>query len=163
MWLTIIFIIIGIGFRLLPHVPNFSPLAAVALFAGVYCNKRHGWLLPLAIYIVSDFIIGMHDTVLFTWFSMVLIYFLGRQLGKRKTAVSTLGFAVLSSALFFVITNLGVWIMGWYPHTVDGLIQCFFYALPFFRVSLLSDLVYVVIFFGSYEFLSKTIPAKQTA
>ena len=142
--------------RLIPHVPNFSPLAAVALFSGVYWNKRFGYLFALAIFIISDLIIGLHNTALFTWLSVVLIYFLGVRLRKHKTVISTLSYAFCASILFFIITNLGVWIMGWYPHTAQGLIDCFIYAIPFFRISLLANLTYVVIFFGSYEyFLSR--------
>ncbi len=164
MWLAIIFVILGVFGRLLPHVPNFSPLAAVALFSGVYFDKKHGYLLPLAIFVISDLIIGLHNTILFTWLSIVLIYFLGVQLRKQKTIASTLACAFISSLLFFLITNFGVWLMGWYPHTLKGLSQCYIYALPFFRVSLMANFIYVVVFFGAYEyFLSRAKIAHQTA
>jgi len=163
MWLAIIFIILGVFSRLLPHLPNFSPLAAVTLFSGVYCNKRHGYLLPLAIFILSDLIIGLHNTVLFTWLSIVLIYFLGVQLRKRKTVSSVIGYTFISSTLFFIITNFGVWLMGWYPRTLQGFFQCYVYAFPFFRVSLIANFIYVIIFFGAYEyFLSKRILVQET-
>ena len=156
MWLALIFISLGILTRFIPHMPNFVPLAAVALFSGVYWNKKHGYLVPLAIYVVSDLIMGLHAVVLFTWGSIVAIYFLGKLLKKRKTVVNTTLFTFVSSVLFFIISNLGVWIMGWYPRTTEGLIQCYVYALPFFRTSLISNFAYVAIFFGSYEyFLSR--------
>ncbi len=150
--------------RLFPHIPNFAPLAAVALFSGVYLNKKHGYLIPLGIYILSDLIIGLHGTVVFTWGSILIIYFLGRELKKRKGLVSTFVYTLVCSVLFFIITNLGVWLMGWYPHTARGLVQCFIYALPFFRMSLVSNFLYVAAFFGAYEFfLAKTKTAKETA
>ena len=155
---------IGIFSRVMPHFPNFSPLAAVALFSGVYLNKKYGYLVPLAIYILSDLVIGLHNTVLFTWFSILFIYFLGTKLRAKRTVISTFSYALFSSVFFFIVTNFGVWLMGWYPRTLDGLAKCFTYAIPFFRVSLLSDLIYVIVFFGAYEyFLSRIRIVKAAA
>jgi len=164
MWLMILFIILGISTRLIPHIPNFAPLAAVALFSGVYLNKKHGYLIPLSIYIISDFIIGFHNTIFFTWISIVLIYLLGLWLRTRKTAANTVVFTFLSSILFFIVTNFGVWLMGWYPQNLEGLKQCFIYAFPFFRLSLIANFVYVAVFFGVYEYLlSKNKSILKTA
>jgi hypothetical protein len=163
MWLAIIFIILGVFSRLLPHVPNFSPLVAIALFAGVYCNKKHGYVLPLIIFVISDLIIGLHNTIIFTWASIVLIYLLGVRLRNRKTVVSTFFYTIGSSLLFFLITNFGVWLMGWYPRNPQGFIQCYIYALPFFRVSLVANCLYVAVLFGAYEyFLSRARLAVRT-
>ena len=163
MWLAILFIILGVVFRLIPHVPNFTPLAGIALFSGVYLNKKHGYIIPLAIYIISDFIVGMHNTVFFTWVSIAMIYFLGVQLKKRKTASNTILFTLISSVAFFIVTNFGVWLMGWYPRTLEGLANCYTLAIPFFRTSLLSNLIYVGVTFGLYEyFLSRKALAHQT-
>ncbi|MCF7908043.1 MAG: hypothetical protein K9L86_04130 [Candidatus Omnitrophica bacterium] len=164
MWLAAIFIIIGIASRLIPHVPNFSPLVAVALFSGVYWKKPYGYLLPLSIYIISDLIIGTHNTMAFTWLSIIMIYGLGTFLAKKRTVVTTGFYAIISSVLFFVVTNLGVWMMGWYPPTLEGLSACFTYAIPFFRTSLAANLVYVVVLFGSYEYFSSRVKlTKATA
>lgn len=152
MWLVVLFIGVGVASRLLPHAPNFSPLAAVALFSGLYCNRRYGYLIPLAIYVVSDFILGLHNTVIFTWGSLIIIYFLGRHLRQRKTTARAFFYTLLSALTFFVVTNFGVWLMGWYPYTASGLAQCFINALPFFRMSLVADLVYGAAFFGACEY-----------
>jgi hypothetical protein len=161
MWMPVIFIIIGVFSRLIPHIPNFSPLVAVSLFSGVYWDKKHGYLLPLSIYIFSDLLIGLHNTVIFTWSSIIIIYFLGRHI-KRRNVTSTITYTLASSLLFFIITNFGVWLMGWYAHTLEGLIECYVLALPFFRTSLLADLVFVGVLFGAYEyFLSKRVLAKE--
>lgn len=162
MWLAIIFITFGIFTRLIPHYPNFSPLVAVALFSGVYWNKKYGFLLPLGIYILSDLIVGLHGTIFFTWSSIILIYFMGTYLGKNKTFLRTAGFSISSSVLFFLITNFGVWLMGWYPHTLKGLGDCFYLAIPFFRASLIADLIYIGVLFGAYEYiLSRKTLAKE--
>ncbi|MBN3040072.1 MAG: hypothetical protein JW867_03000 [Candidatus Omnitrophica bacterium] len=152
MWLAVLFIFFGVFSRLVPHLPNFSPLAAVALFSGVYLNRKHGYLLPLGIFILSDFIIGFHNTVFFTWSSIVLIYFIGSYLSTRKSAVNFFIYTLGSALVFFIITNFGVWLMGWYPRTMAGLGECFINALPFFRASLISNLLFVAVFFSIYEF-----------
>jgi len=163
MWLAILFIIVGVFSRLLPHVPNFSPLVAVALFSGVYWNRKYGFLLPLGILVISDLLIGIHGTVLFTWSSILLIYFLGTSLKKRKSMVSTFTYTLASSVLFFIITNLGVWLLGWYPQNLAGLASCYIRAIPFFRTSLIGDFIHVAVFFGVYEYLvSRFKLAKET-
>ena len=162
MLLAILFILIGVFTRLSGHLPNFSPMAAVALFSGVYLNKKHGYLIPLSIYIISDIFLGLHNTVIFTWGTIVLIYFLGTYLKKNKSITTTITCTLAGSIGFFLITNFGVWIMGWYPRTIVGLGQCFVAAIPFFRTSLLSNFAYVAVFFSAYEyFLAKTKVLKQ--
>lgn len=164
MWFVILFVLIGISARLFPHLPNFAPIAAVALFSGVYFKKKYGWLLPLGIFVISDLIVGLHQTVIFTWGTIVLIYFLGRVLQNKKTIANTAIFTLASSFIFFVITNFGVWLMGWYPPNLSGLISCYINALPFFRVSLMANFAYGLVFFGAYEyFLKRTKLAHQAA
>jgi len=151
MWIGILLIVITALTRLVPHLPNFAPLVAISLFSGVYLKKKWSFLLPLGLYILTDLILGLHNTVLFTWGSIILIFFLGRILSGSKTPVSTAAYTLLSSFIFFLISNFGVWLMGWYTRTGQGLITCFNMAIPFFRTSLISDLVYVFVLFTIYE------------
>jgi hypothetical protein len=76
--------------------------------------------------------------------------------------------SLISSLAFFLITNFAVWaFFSWYPHTFAGLVSCFTLALPFFRNTLLGDLVYSGIFFGAYELMlflaAKRVTAKELA
>jgi len=154
MWVAVLFISAGILMRLMPHLPNFTPLAAMALFCGVYCRKSYGWFIVLAMYIISDLIIGLHNTIIFTWGSLLLIYFLGLKLASKKSAGMVVFSTLSASIVFFLITNFGVWLMGWYPHTVDGLVQCFVNALPFFRTSVFANLAYGLVLFAVCELYS---------
>ena len=64
------------------------------------------------------------------------------------------GAAILSSVLFFIVTNFGVWLTGggwFYPKTLQGLIECYTLAIPFFRNSLAGDLVYTGVLFSLFE------------
>ncbi len=75
---------------------------------------------------------------------------------KKFSFNKVLGFSLLSSVIFFIITNFAVWLFSsWYPRTKEGLFLCFFLALPFFKNTLLSDLFFVPIFFYGYEMIRK--------
>ena len=138
--------------RLLPHPPNFAPVAAVAIFAGALLPRRWALSLPLAAMIISDALIGFHDTIFFTWGSFALIAVLSHKylhgkLGWANSAAASIG----ASILFFVVTNFGVWLQsGMYARTLAGLVECYYMALPFFRNTVLGDMVYTLGFFGLY-------------
>jgi len=158
-WQKIISPIIIITFaavmRLLPHPANMAPIAAMALFGGVYLNKRYALIMPLLAMGISDIFLGFHDTIVFVYGSFLLTGLIGLLVRKHKS-VQTIALATLiSSVLFFLITNFGVWLMGMlYPKTLSGLADAYMMGLPFFRNTLLGDLGYVTLFFGSYELVT---------
>jgi len=144
---------LGILSRFLPHPANFTPIAAIALFVGAKLNSKIAPFVSLAIIIISDLFIGLHDVIIFTWGSFLITSLIGIYIRHKKGIFPIIGGALLSSILFFVITNFGVWMVGkWYEPNLSGLIKCYTLALPFFRNTLLSDLLYTGIFFGIYEF-----------
>jgi len=140
--------------RLIPHPANFTPIAAMALAGGVYFEKRYSFIIPLAALLISDIFIGFHNTMIFVYGSFILIGFLGLWLKSHKQIMPIFGVTLLSSILFFIITNFGVWITGggwFYPKTWQGLIECYTLAIPFFKNSLIGDMVYTVVLFGLFE------------
>ena len=154
--LTYLFIVLGVLSRLLPHPPNFSPIAMMALFSGTYLSKKQALTIPLLIMIVSDIFIGLHGLIWWTWGSFLLIGLIGVWLKKRLGLLVAAGKAFVSSVIFFLITNFGVWVStNWYPHTFKGLVDCFVAAVPFFRNTLTSDFCYFLIFFGGYELATR--------
>jgi hypothetical protein len=148
-----IFILLGVVFRLIPHLPNATPVAAIALFGGTYLDRRAALVVPLLIMIVSDMFLGLHSLVIFTWGAFLLTGLIGLRLKGHKTLPNIIGSTLLSSILFFVITNFGVWAVpaSWYPHTLQGLLNCYVMGLPFFRYTLIGDMAYVGILFGLFE------------
>ena len=105
---------------------------------------------------MSDLIIGFHDTMPFVYISFLLAGAIGIWLKKRRTIANVVSATLISSFLFFLVTNFGVWAMGsLYPRTFQGLIDAYFYAIPFFRNTIIGDFFYVTLFFGSYELLLK--------
>ena len=123
--------------RFLPHPPNFTPIAAIALLSSKGFNNR--WvvfLIPIVSLFISDLFIGLHATMPFVYISFILIALLGLYV-KKINIVSVL----LSSTIFFLVSNFGVWLL-YYPISTEGLVQCYTLALPFFLNTVLGDLVY---------------------
>ncbi len=149
-----VLILVAAMSRLLPHPANFSPIAAMALAGGVYLDKRYALLIPLVALFISDVFIGFHNTILFVYGSFALIGILGLWLRSHKTILPVVGTSLLGSIIFFVVTNFGVWLTGggWnYPKTLQGLVECYTMAIPFFRSTVLGDLMYVGLLFGVFE------------
>jgi hypothetical protein len=152
--IAVLLVLIGASMRLIPHPPNFAPIAAIALFAGVYLSKRTALILPIAAMVISDIFIGYYEISLMAvvYGSFLLCVLLGFWLKKNKKWYTIGGSAILGAVLFFLITNFAVWALTpWYAKTLAGLIQCYFMALPFFKNTLLGNLFYASVFFGSYE------------
>jgi hypothetical protein len=146
-------ILIAVLMRLLPHPPNFTPIAAMVLFGGVYLNKKYSLIIPLAAMLASDIFLGFHPTMPYVYGSLILTGMIGVWLKNHKTAKNVMCSSLIASILFFTITNFGVWMGGWYPRTLSGLFDSYVMGIPFFKNTVFGDLFYTGLFFGSYEFL----------
>ncbi|MDD5565699.1 MAG: hypothetical protein PHG31_02240 [Candidatus Omnitrophica bacterium] len=155
--LAISLVVVGFMLRIIPHVPNFTPVAAIALFGAAYLKKKHACVVALLLMVASDLIIGMHNVVFFTWGGFLLVALMGMPLKKNRGPVEVFGFSLLGSFVFFIVSNFGVWVMGWYPHTLQGLISCYAMALPFLRDFTVATLVYATLFFGVYEIIASRV------
>lgn len=148
----VLIILIAISLRLAPHPPNFAPIAAMALFGGAYLNKRYALIVPLLAMLASDFFLGFHNTMIFVYGSFLLTGTIGLWLKNHKNVQNIIGASLAASILFYLITNFGVWLVSsMYPKSIMGLFQSYFYALPFFRNTIVGDLFFAGLFFGSYE------------
>ena len=155
-------ILLGTVARLLPHPPNVTPVTALGLFAGAtLMSTRWTAALPLVMVVLSDLVIGMHETVAFTWGSFLLIGWLGSWLRRDATPRRIVLASLAGSLLFFLITNFGVWLIGdqgtMYPKTWAGLISCFAAALPFFRNTLVGDLCFTAALFGLHQLAIRSL------
>jgi hypothetical protein len=156
---SILILVVALS-RLIPHPVNFTPIAAIALAGGVYLEKRFALIIPLAALFISDLFIGFHNTILFVYGSFVLIGFMGLWLKSHKKFFPVIGTIILSSILFFIITNFGVWLTGggwFYPKTWQGLVECYVMAIPFFRNTLAGDLIFTGVLFGLFELFFRSI------
>lgn len=147
--LVLLIIIFGVICRLIPHPPNFSPVTAIALFSGLnFTNKRIAFLIPLLILFLSDLIMGISAINLFVYSGFLAIVFLGTKVKSIKFTNILLG-----SFIFFLISNFGVWILG-YPKNIEGLILCYSMAIPFFGYSIAGDLFFGYLFKFSFSKIS---------
>jgi hypothetical protein len=146
--------------RLLPHYPNFTPVAAIALFGGAHFSKRWlAFLVPLLALFVSDLIIGFHSFMLPVYLSFGLVVLMGGLLKGRIRPGTVIAGSLGASLLFFLITNFAVWIGSpYYPQTFAGLLSCYGMAIPFFHSGMLGDLFYSGVFFGGYYLVEQRYP-----
>jgi hypothetical protein len=155
------FVLIGAVARIIPHMPNFAPIGAMALFGGAHMNKKQALTLPLLAMVFSDFIIGFDSVPMrfAVYGSFLLIVLMGMFIKNHVNAKNVIIVSLLASILFFIITNFAVWAFGsMYPKTALGLGEAYFLAIPFFRNTLLGDLFYSGVFFGVYNLLLNTSP-----
>ncbi len=161
-----IFIVVGALARLIPHPANFAPIGAMAIFGGVYLNKKQAFALPILAMIVSDLFLGFGSIPvrISVYASFLLAVGVGFWIKKRKNFKNVVFASLFSSLLFFLITNFAVWAFGgMYSRSFQGLAECYFLAIPFFRNTILGDLTYSGVFFGGYELVQNFLRDRNLA
>lgn len=148
-------VLIGVVGRMCQPAWSFTPLAAIAIFAGYYfANRSVAILVPLTAMALSDLWLpayGHGGVMAVVYAALVLPVVFGGQL-RRKMSVGRLGvFGFVPAVIFFLTTNFAVWLFeASYAATAGGLLACYVAALPFFRSMLVGDLFYTAVVFGCY-------------
>lgn len=160
----ILIIAIAVVFRIVQPIDNFAPIVAVTLFAGYLFNDyKKGLILAVLASFIGDIVISyihqyslFHDTFVFVYGSYALIAFLGTKMSANKFSWGKLAtYGLVSSLLFFVITNLGVFLMSnLYSKDLSGLVNCFVAAIPFYKYSFISDLLYIPVIFSVHQYIN---------
>lgn len=163
-----IFILIAAAARLLPHAPNVTPIAAIALFAGAHFDKKWmAFVVPLTAMLVSDAYIGFHSNMLAVYLAFIGTVIIGFIIRSKYSVSMIATGALASSVLFFVVTNFAVWMSGQlYPLTFTGLQACFIAAVPFFANTLVGTLFYTALLFRGFTIARKrysVLALKETA
>ncbi|MCD6113161.1 MAG: hypothetical protein J7J86_07850 [Bacteroidales bacterium] len=168
-------IIIASLMRLIPHWPNFTPIAAIALFGGTYLSKKYlSFLIPFAALFLSDLILGFHSSMIAVYLSFGITVLIGFYLKKNLKAGNIIAASLISSVIFFVITNFSAWlVMPMYPKNFLGLMEAytaglaFFnngsYGISFFLNSVLGGLAYNILFFGVFYLAKLKFPVLAKA
>jgi hypothetical protein len=158
---TFTLILLAVLSRLVPHPLNVAPITALALFGGVYLDKKHAFIVPVAAMLIADYFIGFYDGIAWVYAGFVLTGFIGLWLRNHRSIGATVAATAAGSAVFFILSNFGTWMSGLvgYPRTVDGLIACYVAAIPFLRNSVIGDFAYVAALFGLYELAARFLPA----
>ena len=156
-------ILVAAASRLIPHPPNFVPIAAIALFGGAhFSDKRMAFLIPLAAMFLSDLAIGLHSLIPVVYATFAIIVCIGLWLRSRRRVFPIASAALVCSILFFLVTNFGVWAFGaMYPKTMEGLIACYMAAIPFFTNTLLGNAFYTAALFGCFALAERWFPVLQ--
>jgi hypothetical protein len=144
---------------------NFTPVGAVALFAGCYLRDRKlALLVPATAMILSDLVIGLHSLLPVVYLCFALTVWLGMRMKDQVSGYRVLGNALAGSLVFFVVTNFAVWLSGsMYAMNWAGLGQCFAMAIPFFKNELIGTLLYSALLFGGYALVQKRALASVRA
>lgn len=152
--------LIGIFSRFLPHPPNFTALNSIALFGSCLLgNLSLSLFTVLSVMLITDFIIGFHSSIPFVYLSFALIMFLGHRYSMYKTMRHLPLYSILSSLIFFVISNIGAWLTDpTYSKTLSGLGLCYLAAIPFLANQIFGDLFYGIIIFGCFAFIEQYVP-----
>jgi|694.fasta_scaffold00778_20 hypothetical protein len=170
---TVLFLIVAVALRFVPHPANFAPLGALGLFAGCYLRGWGAWLLPVGAVAASDWLghlLNIPGMGFYSPIGMAFVYggfaigaLIGRFLRGRERPLPVAGAAFLNSLAFFVISNFGVWFasVSFYEKSLTGLVECYVSAIPFFGNSLAGDIFYSALFFGAYQLVLRMIPAEK--
>ncbi len=135
--------------RFIPHPPNFTSLLALSFYVPALLGLRY---LPILIisFAITDFFIGFHNTMFFTWGSVILIALISNYF--KISIFKRIFGSLLGALIFFVVNNFGVWSLGSYGYSLQGLINCYFLAIPFFAYSVISTFIFSVIIETLYKF-----------
>jgi hypothetical protein len=159
---------------------GFAPQIAMALFAGsVSKDKRFAFLFPVLSLFISDLLYqflysqglstikGFYSGQWQNYLLIASITVIGFFINKNRISQIFIG-SLAGAIYFFLISNLLVWIGGgWdinnqpYPRSFSGLMLCYSEALPFFKWSVLSTLLFNGVFFGSFYLLGKSVLKKE--
>lgn len=172
--------ITGIFARLIPHIPNFTPTESIAIFGAAYLGYRYlALLLPIGLIYTSDFILNntiarpffpnaegiiwYDHYMLFTAIAIVSIVLLSKIMLKTINTKNVIITVITGTLIFFMMTNFGAWASAKsvYPANVNGLLMAYIAGLPFLKASLLGNLVFSGILFGSKAVIERLLFTKQ--
>jgi len=158
--------------RIIPHMPNFSPLGAIGLFGAAHFDKKwKAFLIPIAATWLSDLFINnviyAQYYPQFTWFyegfywqygSYLLITLAGLIIFNKISMPKVLLAILSSTIIFFTVSNFGCWIGStFYTQNLTGLTTCYIAGIPFLTGTLLGDLFYSAVLFGGYYLLQSKV------
>ncbi len=156
-WQWLVAIILFLAFsRLIPHPPNFTPVGAIALLSGAFSKDlKFALLIPLIAMLLSDAVIGFHSSILYVYTAVAMIVIGSHYYLKQLSFISLSLAALISALVFFAITNFGAWLShDMYAHTISGLSQAYIAGIPFFKNTLLSNVLFTAVAFYASQQLS---------
>jgi hypothetical protein len=156
---------LNVAARLLPHAPDFTPVAATALFAASVLRVRAlSVVVPLVGMILADAWLGFYDPrIMAAVYGLLALPACAAWLSSRLRRPVMIVPVLLSSSLsFFLVTNFAVWAFSpMYTANAGGLLKCYMAALPFLQNTLCGDLFWGIVLFGGYWLAQNVRAAKH--
>ena len=158
-------VVVAAASTLIPHPPNFTPLAAIALFAGAnLLDRRAAFAVTLGTLLLRDAILGFHVLMPFVYACYALNVCLGFWVRMNQKPWRVASATLAGSVIFFIVTNFSVWLVyDTYPQNAQGLIACYIGGIPYFRNTLASDLLYSAVMFGGFALAQLRMPSLRAA
>ena len=130
--------------RLIPHPPNFTPIIAVAIMSGyLFRNIYLSFATLIITMLLADSFIGFYDNIFFVYVALLFIVYIFYKIGSKINFKNLFLFSIFGSFIFYLISNFGVWYFGsLYEKNFNGLIECYFLAIPFFKNTLISTIIF---------------------
>ncbi len=158
-----LWLMVGVFGRLIPHLPNMTPLTSLSILAGVVFSRRIALLIIAVTLLLSNLLLTVlfhypffGAWTIFTSSGFLLIVLASSYQLKTQQFANVLVFGVVAGAGYWLWTNFGVWLFsGFYEHTGSGLIACYTLALPFLQNSLLGVVVWLAVLLGGQCLLQK--------
>ena len=143
--------------RFVPHPPNFTSLLALSFYVPAIIGLK---FLPALIisFVITDMFIGLHGLAFFTWGSIIFIGLISKYFVENLK--NRIFGCLIGVFIFFILTNFGVWSMGSYGYSLNGLINCYTLALPFLGNTLVSTIIFasiIEILLASKKYLKRKI------
>jgi len=174
--IAVILILLAAISRVVMYPHNFSPMIGMAIFGGaVIKDKRLAFALPLLSMFVSDVMFEVFNIApgFWGWGQLIgygifgLVTAIAFNL-KKINVVNVAGYSIMSSVIFFLLSNLSFFLIDnpiyhTYTQDMNGFFMCFVNALPFFRTSVIADLVYSGLLFGIYSLVQNYAFKKAVA
>lgn len=170
--MAIALMILATGLRLQPHLANSTPFFAISLLIGFLLGSGRSALasmIAVSAMLLSDLVLGFHATMVFVYVGIALAATLGSLFSnvilRQPSFLRRAGVAFMTSAfaslVFFIVSNLGVWLVGGiYDRTIEGLSFCFLMAIPFFKTSFAVDVLFGTTFvLVAARLLANSFPA----
>ncbi len=160
----------GALFRFIPHWPNVTPIAAMALFGGAYLGRKHlAFIIPFAAMFLSDLILGLHKDMWAVYVAFGLTVGIGIMIRRQIKFTSVVAASLVSSIVFFLLTNFAAWLSSpLYTNDFAGLMQSYIaglaffnngaYGISFFLNELTGSLLFNGFFFGAYALAKHYFP-----
>jgi hypothetical protein len=160
--------------KFIPLEYNFALFGALSLFCGAYLRGWGAWLLPVGALLASDIfghflrVPGVHlygaTSMLFNYLGFAAMIGIGHYMRRRPTIDIAIPTVLAGSLAYFVISNFGSFLDPQlkYEQSLAGLWQCYALAIPYYRTTFQSDVVFSFAMFGCHHLATHLVARSST-